>query len=128
MFVLENDNEYSVDVDDTLVMWDYPEELESEAMLIGTYDFSQRVLPNKFVIKKIKEHKSRGHAITVWSAGGWEWAKAVVEALDLEKYVDIIKCKPQGFYDDLTSSEFLPEVKRFHIDAVTGEYKNKVND
>lgn len=125
MFVLKNDQEYTIDVDDTLTWWEYPPEEEINTILIGTKDFQQRVLPNKFLIEKIKHHKTRGHAVTVWSAGGWEWAEAVVKALNLEKYVDLVKTKPVGIYDDLPSSEFLPEVRRFDIDAITGKNRNK---
>jgi phosphoserine phosphatase len=112
------------DVDDTLVMWDAtPEQLEERGVdftcpgsLVtidecGTEGFApewkQRLLPHRVHIEQLKKHKQRGHTIIVWSAGGYDWAAAVVKALGLENYVDLVISKPSWFYDDLMPSEFM---------------------
>jgi hypothetical protein len=62
----------------------------------------------------MKKHKARGHKIVVWSAGGWEWAKSVVETLELTEIVDLVMSKPAWFYDDIPSSSFMPEHNRIY--------------
>lgn len=115
-----------VDVDDTLVMWNAtPEELEERGVdftcpgsLVtidedGTEGFApewtERLLPHRKHIEQIKKHKLRGHTIIVWSAGGSDWAEAVVKALGLENFVDLVIEKPRWIYDDLPASEFMPK-------------------
>lgn len=112
------------DVDDTLVMWNAtPEELEARGVdfecpgaLVtidedGTESFApawkQRLLPHRYHIEQLIKHKQRGHTIIVWSAGGYDWAAAVVKALKLENYVDLVISKPTWFYDDLMPDEFM---------------------
>lgn len=127
------------DVDDTLIMWSRPAhddpdaieitcpasrtlrgllELSEDGALtpevpllemveVGTW--TERVKPHKKHIEQLKLHKSRGHTIIVWSAGGWEWAEAAVRALKLEKFVDLVLEKPLWCYDDLQPSEFIPK-------------------
>lgn len=47
--------------------------------------------------------------MVVWSAGGWDWAEAVVKTLKLENFVDLVISKPTWTYDDLQPSEFIPK-------------------
>lgn len=124
MIVIKNNNKYNCDVDETLVLFDYPPEFHDATILIGCDGFQRRVLPNKYIIDRIKDHKARGHCVTIWTQGGWEWGVAVVQALDLEKYIDVLECKPKGFYDDLPASAFLPEACRSYIDIKTGKGRN----
>lgn len=112
------------DVDDTLVMWNStPEELEQRGVdfecpgslvliddeLKESPSWKTRLLPHRFHIEQLKKHKMRGHTIIVWSAGGWDWAAAVVKALGLETYVDLCISKPTWAYDDLQPNEFIPK-------------------
>lgn len=130
------------DVDDTLVMWnrpaaDDPDAIEitcptsrterfllemtddgnlepdtpTETVSVGTW--TERLKPHKKHIEQLKLHKLRGHTVIVWSAGGWEWAEAVVRALKLEQYVDLVIEKPMWFYDDLMPNEFMG--KRYYM-------------
>jgi hypothetical protein len=116
------------DVDDTLVMWNASaEELESRGVDFtcpGSFTFidgemresppwSARLLPHRKHIEQLKKHKMRGHTNIVWSAGGYDWAAAVVKALGLEDYVDLVISKPTWFYDDLTPEEFMG--KRYYM-------------
>jgi hypothetical protein len=114
------------DVDDTLVMWghgDHPEARtihcpKSKTLIDGELRespaWSELVVPNKANISQLVKHKQRGHRIIVWSAGGADWAEAVVRALDLTAHVDMVVSKPSWFYDDLTASEFMPEINRVY--------------
>lgn len=114
------------DVDDTLVMWDAtPEELKARGVNFicpgsiididndGNKQFSppwtERLLPHRKHIEQLKKHKMRGHTIIVWSAGGWDWATAVVKALQLDNFVDLVISKPTWAYDDLQPAEFIPK-------------------
>jgi hypothetical protein len=60
------------------------------------------------MIRLLKEARSRGSYVVVWSRGGWEWARNVVMALCLESYVDQIMCKPLVYFDDKKVDEWLP--------------------
>ena len=110
MKVIENEQLIMIDVDDTLVMWG-SENIDYKRVLVeDPYD-------NKTVelrahaghIKVLKDRKARGAFIVVWSAGGYKWAEAVVKALQLESYVDIIASKPFMYIDDKLAEDILGE-------------------
>lgn len=65
-------------------------------------------------IQLMKEFDARGHNVVVWSAGGADWAAEVVNALNLEPYVDVVMSKPDWYVDDLSCEEFMP--KRIYIE------------
>jgi len=111
------------DVDDTLVMWnqspDHPKAIE-----LPLLDGHKEILvPHEHHIKQMKDHKARGHYVVVWSAGGWEWANAVVVALGLEQYVDEVMDKPHWYYDDVKVNEWMPEVNRVYIETYKSRHK-----
>lgn len=58
-------------------------------------------------IQKIKEFKARNHQVVVWSAGGADWAEAVVKALQLTDLVDVVMSKPDWYFDDLSVDEWI---------------------
>lgn len=121
------------DVDDTLVKWgscppeeqgtaipitcpisryrkaaedELGEELpKDEEYQVG--EWTEYLRPHKKHIEQLKQHKMRGHVIVIWSAGGDEWAMAVVKALKLEAYVDLVISKPTWYYDDIPCQEFM---------------------
>lgn len=110
------------DVDDTLVKWGNatPEEMNDaipitcpiSSAIIDEEDvivqpWTEYLRPHKKHIAQIKLHKMRGHRNIVWSAGGAEWAEAVVQALGIEEYVDIVMGKPSWYYDDLRCDEYM---------------------
>ena len=99
------------DVDDTLIMWvtNMTEEQEKRSVMVedgNNYTFH---IPNTPMIEKLKEHKMKGDDVVVWSQGGADWAEAVVIALDLERYVDVILTKPTHYYDDLEIDAWMPK-------------------
>jgi hypothetical protein len=97
------------DVDDTLVKWGYAGLPVEGSIAIECEGFVQHLVPHKKHIDQLKAHKARGHTIVVWSQGGDKWAEAVVKALNLEEYVDLVIEKPQWYYDDLPASAFMPK-------------------
>lgn len=108
MNVYNTDQVVPFDVDDTLVMWS----LEDKSKNIPIQDpyiegLINYVTPNEKHIELMKKYKARGFTIIVWSAGGVEWAKKVVLALQLESYVDAVFTKPNRYIDDLDVSEWI---------------------
>lgn len=78
-----------VDVDDTLVKWK------------GT-----SYTPMQKNVNSLIRHHKRGHKVIVWSAGGMEWARKVVQELGLEQYVHMVCEKPRWLLDDKDASEW----------------------
>lgn len=119
MLVIQSDNPAFFDVDETLVLWDYPPEREHEAIHISIPGnvISGKVVPHLRHIEMVKRHKAWGNGVVVWSRSGFAWAKAVVEALGLEPYVDAVACKPMYYYDDRKCCQFMKE-HRYHEDRI----------
>jgi hypothetical protein len=107
--VIKNGNIVCFDVDDTLVMWECPTTYAS-SIAIENAGFVENVYPHDKHIKHLKNFKFRGQYVIVWSQGGVQWATAVVKALNLEEYVDLICTKPKWFYDDLQPSAWVTTV------------------
>lgn len=106
------DNEFVVafDVDDTILMWgdDFTKPEEGRIEIIDPYDGSRVYLtPHKKHIGLLKKYKGRGMCVMVWSAGGVQWAKAAINALNLADYIDLVITKPSKYVDDLPASEIL---------------------
>src|ERR1051325_5468494 len=129
MQVIQRDNMVAFDVDDTLVMWDIPEGYEHETIVFDHFGHPARMLPHYKHIELMKQFKARGHFVIVWSQGGHEWAKAVVDKLGIADCVDLVMTKPKWIVDDLPanawtsrtylsldgkrrSSAFVPEEKK----------------
>lgn len=104
------------DVDDTLVVWDAWQGRENECLRFEKWKYnSNNVIPHYEHIELLKKHKAEGDVIVVWTQGGSEWGEAVVKALDLESYVDLIVNKPDQYYDDLMTFQFMPDHLRTYI-------------
>lgn len=119
MKVIENDNCVYFDCDDTLVMWDNKHKTESNTIDFNCYGMTYKLVPHKVHIQYLKDSKTKNkNTIVVWSAGGWEWAKEVVEKLGIEQYVDAVMAKPIRYVDDLHCSEFMGQLiyKEFNKD------------
>lgn len=114
--IINNESNIFFDVDDTLVMWGTAmHEHEDCIVVVDPYDQSLiHLRPHQPHIKLLKNHHARGSYITVWSAGGFQWAEAVIKALQLEGFVDVVMSKPRAYVDDLTASEVLGE--RIYLD------------
>lgn len=108
MKVYENDIVIMCDCDDTLVMWNTTDMREDD-FYIEPVGWGEKVKlrPHRKHIELIKQFAARGQMVVVWSAGGFAWAKQVVEVLKLEKYVTVVMSKPKWFVDDLQAKEIL---------------------
>lgn len=127
MIVIPSVNSVFWDVDDTLVLWNPTKEqlekdgidfecpaglfLNEENNVTPGKPWTARLVPHKTHIEQLKKHKMRGHMIVVWSAGGYDWAEAVVKRLGLEQYVDVVISKPTWAYDDMPAERILPKVQ-----------------
>lgn len=118
MKVIEGDNIYYYDCDDTLVMWDniykkYEEDgvtPTNAIQCIAPYStMIFELVPHDQHIHHLKESSKHGVTIIVWSAGGYQWAEEVVKKLGLEDYVDAVMSKPSKYIDDLNCKEFMGE-------------------
>lgn len=111
MIEIDSDNVAYFDVDDTLLMYNYPPEREYEALDVAVEGslLAARVVPHHKHIEMIKLHKAWGNGVIVWSRSGVRWAKAAVVALGLEQYVDAVMSKPFYYYDDKPCCKILGE-------------------
>lgn len=121
--IIEAENRVSCDVDDTLIRTGAF--VPHEAVVLnehrsGVFVFSKKDLiphkattlvapyytgfkiiePKPAVEAFIRSLKLRGYHVTVHSNNGWQWAKAVVEALEMEDCVDLICTKSSKCLDD----------------------------
>jgi predicted phosphatase len=112
MKVYSSDNSVFFDVDDTLILWNpTPEQKKANGFKYQDDDGVFTYVPHKIHIESLKNHKSRGHFVVVWSAGGYKWAEKAVKMLELEEYVDLVIAKPKWCYDDLIAEKILPAVQ-----------------
>lgn len=107
MHVIKNELTVAFDCDDTLVLWNKENHPKAITFLCPYTKEHIRLVPHTEHIKLLKDYKGRGYNITVWSAGGWEWAETVVKTLELENYVDIVQNKMIKYVDDLPGNEIL---------------------
>lgn len=108
MKVIRNETVATFDIDDTLVLWNHFDKENKGQHFIDPHDGTKHLLvPHWRHIKLLKDFKSRGYTVIVWSGGGYEWAETVVKTLGLEKYVDICMTKVSKFIDDLQAEEVL---------------------
>lgn len=68
-----------------------------------------KVRINLAMVRLLKEEQHRGGFVIVWSRSGWEWAEAVVEALSLRKYVNVVMSKPVVYFDDTPVEQWLKD-------------------
>ena len=108
MKVINTDNTVYFDVDDTLVMWNPSDLYKNKISILDPYsDETEQLYINDSHVKMLKRMKSRGKTIVVWSHGGYLWAEAVVKALELEDFVDLILTKVEDYVDDLPVNEWI---------------------
>jgi hypothetical protein len=102
-----------VDVDDTLIIHDkskFPPEFHISVPCNGRVFVG---VPHSKNILMLKKFHALGYDIHVWSKTGWSWAKAVVEKLGIQDYVESYLTKPDFYLDDKEASEWMgPRVYR----------------
>ena len=106
MIIVKCHNPAYYDVDDTLIMRSGK---VVGAMEMRTERGSIWVKPHKPHIETLKELHAQGITIIVWSAGGSAHAAAAVEALGIEKYVDVVLEKPHWVVDDKAPESWMPK-------------------
>lgn len=119
MKVIKGENNILWDVDNTLVLWDKNHSVPHKDTIefINPYSFEKVYLrPHKVHIRIMKEYKGRGFTNIVASAGGVQWAEAVIKALDLESYVHYVMTKPNRHFDDKEDKESIIGVRLFFKD------------
>jgi len=95
------------DVDSTLIMHNtdnFGDFFEMEDPNTGE---NKRVRKHSPHIQLIKSYCDRGWFIVVWSGSGGKFANAVVDALELRPYVDLVMGKPLLYVDDKDVSEWM---------------------
>jgi FMN phosphatase YigB (HAD superfamily) len=101
MKVTENELIVYVDIDGTLINKGDFISSDSHDYKIDYYGFIHEIEPLWLNIEFMKTLKKRGWYIIVHSHNGWQYAKNVVEALNLQDYVDEVKSKPFKYIDDM---------------------------
>lgn len=102
MFKIPNGPTAYFDIDDTLIEWNYVENYDiTDYVVIECRGRVGKYLINRHNIEHLIKLSNRGHGIVVWSAGGSDWAEAVVKGLGIEKYVDVVAPKPTYYIDDI---------------------------
>lgn len=105
--IIENEQVIFIDCDDTLVMWNH-ENFDKKIVIIDPYDSRELTLGiHEGHLKVLRDRSKRGAHIIVWSAGGYQWAAAVVKALGIESHVHQIMSKPFMYLDDKTAEEIM---------------------
>lgn len=118
------------DCDDTLVMWDRDYSFSSTVkgtVHLELYGNNYYLKPHKKHIALLKQHKSEGFKIVVWSAGGAPWAREIVSKLELTDQVDIILSKPEFYVDDCLPEDFLHKQNRIYYEYEEETEKNESN-
>lgn len=104
MQVVESNNITCFDVDNTLVLWNEPYEIDI------CISYGEEIIDLKRHLGHIallKHCKQRGDYIIVWSQNGQEWATKVIKKLGLESYVDLVLTKPIRHVDDKTDPQYI---------------------
>lgn len=95
---------FASDVDETLVFLGYHTDPNAIKMRDGFNGSpGDYRVPNLAAINYLKEMKDKGYSVVVWSRGGADWAEAVIKALKIEDYVDVVMDKIAIHMDDVKS-------------------------
>lgn len=108
----------TVDVDDTLVMWNISEYPEFPVIELDCYGPVVLAVNQKNVNLVIKLSKL-GYKIVIWSQTGYDWAETVSKAVGLHPYASLYMSKPRYYVDDLPSNEWMGT--RLWRDPITGK-------
>lgn len=107
------------DIDDTIVCWEKPDTATKEDIVsIDCRGVVSDFYINKHNLDFLIKLAKRGHAVVCWSAGGSDWAEAVVKALSIEKYVCAVATKPTYYIDDVKdSNEWIGKYRFYDFDG-----------
>ncbi len=119
--VLESSNTVFFDVDETLILWDTKERKGRKDFILvedpHLNGMKVKVYPHYAHGNILRRNYHQGRIVVVWSAAGHLWAKAIVKALKLEKYVSLVMEKPVQYVDDVPMEFWKP--KRIYLEIDT---------
>jgi phosphoserine phosphatase len=118
MIVVDKDQVWCTDIDDTLLLWNVSidKDIKYVEFIEPLLNERMRVAVNVNNLRLMKEKKARGCAIVLWSQGGPIYVEAVAKALGITHIVDIAMGKPIGVIDDLPCTAWMPESVNIHHD------------
>jgi hypothetical protein len=130
MYKVPNGPTAYFDVDDTLISWNMEDgHSSSDYVVIECRGRSDEYLVNRHNLMHLMKLSTRGHGIIVWSAGGSDWAEAVVKALNIEEYVDVVAPKPTYYIDDVKDpARILGKYAFYNIDGKRHGYAPKEDE
>lgn len=114
---IENDRIVTVDVDDTLCIWDISDYPELPRVRIGCFGYTTEVSLNQKNINLVKKLQKLGYQIIVWSQSGSVWAQSVAAVAGIDNA--IFMSKPRYHIDDLPSHVWMGE--RLWRHPITGK-------
>lgn len=114
MEIWKYENYAEFDCDDTLVMWSGNHNQPGVGKVAIPCPYEEGRTFYLYVhdqhVNLLIAQKKRGYQVIVHSQGGWAWAEAVIKALALEQYVDVVKTKTQKYIDDLPADSWKSRV------------------
>lgn len=109
MKVIQNEQIIMCDVDFTLLLWDLKDSIDTIKFIdpyTGQIRFVAVHRPN---LKLLTSRLARGATVFVWSASGHAWAKAAMDALELDHENLFVLSKPIGYIDDKPCQDWMGE-------------------
>lgn len=127
MYKVPNGPTAYIDIDDTLIQWNFVEGYDViDYVVIECRGRVGKYLINRHNLEHLIKLSNRGHGIIVWSAGGSDWAEAVVKGLGIEKYVDVVAPKATYYIDDIKDpARVLGKYAFYNIDGKRHGYAPK---
>lgn len=95
-----------VDIDDTLIMRDLSTYPKARQVVLNAYGHDVTVAVNQKMVNSVIYYSKLGWKLVFWSRTGEEWARAVVEALELEEHCTATMTKPLYYLDDKNWNEW----------------------
>ncbi len=99
MTTITNENIRPFDIDGCLIV-NTATSLKTVLVWDKVEDKHIRVGINEAMVRLLKEEHSRGSYVIAWSRSGYDWARAVILALNLDTYVSLVLSKPTVYFDN----------------------------
>ena len=112
MRINKNENVRPFDVDKTLIIPIDPKnpvpgrKVDVWDTITGNYI---KMIAHEPMVRLLIEEFHRGSHVIVWSRGGFDWATAVIQALDLVPFVHDVYSKPTIYFDDVPVEKWLTD-------------------
>ena len=94
------------DVDDTLILWDLSKYPDGERVTVEFAGYKTELVRHQKNINLLEKFARLGYTVIVYSRTGADWARAIVEALELQDFVHVYMDKPMFMMDDQEVSEW----------------------